>query len=160
MTTNKLNQLDAQKKRGRFKGVVEIRLTKPTKVLLVLAVMSTAIAFASLFFKEVNARVTDIKLYNFQQQGHPGVLYSNSRGNQSIFQFASYTYKVGGKRYKGWGMANQYNGRTVVIKYSTLLPSLSVSSSGLYFLLAFFFFFLAAGARSIVTWARASDYSP
>ena len=135
-------------------GVMEIRVTKPTKAFLVLGFLSVAVAFSSLFFKEVSAKVTDIKIYNFYQAGHAATPYSNFTGSRSIFKFASYKYSVESVKYSGWGIANQYDGKTVSIKYFPLFPSVSISSSGLYFLLAFTFFFLAAGLRAIVTWAR------
>lgn len=138
-----------------------MNLTLPTKILLCLASLMFLLGVATVWFVETRADVTELRRLFVQQGGYPGIpdyrhgsTPRNSTGYEIGVAFVTYEYNVDGQNFSGVGLARAYDGESVLIKYLSLRPAISVSSGLPYFLFSGFFLFLALGVRSVVLWVR------
>ena len=134
-----------------------MNLTSTTKVLIFSAAFFFLVGFLGLFFVKTKAHVQEIQRISFMQGGYPGTSYRGTqtfKGGSSVFSVAKYTYSVDQQNYSGTGLAEDYNGKNISIKYSSLIPAISISSSFPYFFMAFLLSVLAIGVRCVVTWYR------
>ena len=117
--------------------------------------MFFVLGFSIILLPTTQAKVTEVREVHFGGNDYSGIPAKgmpirSARGRGIVF--AVYEFKVDVYNYKSWGIANNYDGNTVVVKYVPFAPQVTFSSSTPYFVFSGFFLFLAVGVRSAVVW--------
>ncbi len=131
------------------------KFTRVTLLFLFLGGFTALISFSGLFWVEARAAVNDAKSIHFRQNGYTGGLHHGKyRGSTTSVRILYFSFNVDGKAYEGWGLPNEYDGKTTKIKFFNHYPLVNISSSQPWFFLSLFLFFCAFSSRTLVMWAR------